>query len=127
MLIISEINLIMGEFMETELKNEIQFAEALIRKANQIMNENESKIGDIKADIEDKISLLKDAIGKKDLNLIKTTMEKLQIPISKLSSRVYEPAQEESDPLACDECKVSFKLPPGLAPKVKKKKKDEEA
>ncbi|MFX0139528.1 MAG: hypothetical protein ACFFDN_38155 [Candidatus Hodarchaeota archaeon] len=112
--------------METKLIKEIQFAEALIRKADQILNEKESEVGDLKPIIEEKISTLKDAIINKDIKLIQTTMDKLQVPISQLSARIYEPAQKKVDPLECDSCQVSFKLPPGLAPKPAKKKKEKD-
>ncbi len=112
--------------MDTRLKEEIQIAEAIIRKANQILKEKESAVGDLKPVIEKKIKTLKDAINNRDINLIQNTMDELQVPISELSSRIYEPTQKKEDPLECDTCQVSFKLPPGLAPKTTKKKKDKD-
>lgn len=112
--------------MKTKLKEDIQIAQALIRKADQILKEKESEVGDLKPLIEEKITTLKNAINKKDGKLIQTTMNELQVPISQLSARIYEPATEKVDPLECDTCQVSFKLPPGLAPKMAKKKKEKE-
>ncbi|NVM04691.1 MAG: hypothetical protein HWN67_20370 [Candidatus Helarchaeota archaeon] len=112
--------------MNTKLKEEIQIAEAIIRKADQILKEKESEVGDLKPVIEEKISTLKDAINNKDINLIQTTMDELQVPIHQLSAKIYEHTQKNVDPLECDNCQVSFKLPPGLAPKTAKKKKEKD-
>ena len=92
-----------------------------------MLKENESKVGDIKPEVKNKISNLKNAIEMKDINSIRNLIDELQTPISQLSAKVYEPVQEKTDPLDCDSCKVSFKLPPGMMnPKVMKKKKNDE-
>ena len=114
---------------EDEIKQEIQIAEALIRKTNKIIKEKGPQIEDYLPAIQDKIPKLQAAIEKKDITLIRAIMDELQVPMSQISAIVYEPAKKEQNPTECDSCQVSFKLPPGLGPKIgpkkmKKKKED---
>jgi len=118
-----------GEFMDNEFKQEIQIAESLILKAEQIIEKEGSKIQDIKPVLSEKLSKLKTAIKSNDIDMIRTSMNALQAPIRELSARVYESVQQKPSPTECDSCQVNFELPPDMmnpnlgSKKMKKKKK----
>ncbi len=69
-----------------ELKNQ---GEALIYQTEKLMKENESVIGDLKTNIEQKLTELKNSIESNDAERIKSTMEALQSALHEVSSRIY--------------------------------------
>ncbi|MHA1378685.1 MAG: hypothetical protein ACTSRG_09915 [Candidatus Helarchaeota archaeon] len=117
--------------MSNEIIKEIQIAEVLFRKAGQILKDKELQIGDLKTKLTEKIAKMKIAIKNKDINLVRTTMDELQVPISRLSANIYDKVQEKPTTVdECDSCQVSFKIPsdlmgPKVGPKTKKKNKME--
>ncbi|MBN1213887.1 MAG: molecular chaperone DnaK [Candidatus Lokiarchaeota archaeon] len=76
-----------------EVKNQ---GESLIYQAEKLINENESKIGDLKGKIQEKIDDLKKAIETGEKSKIEDKIEKLQKSLHELSSRIY--AQQGAPP-----------------------------
>ncbi|MBY9005844.1 MAG: molecular chaperone DnaK [Candidatus Lokiarchaeota archaeon] len=76
-----------------EVKNR---GESLVYQAEKIINENESKIGDIKNQIQSKINDLKKAIESDDKTNIEDKIDKLQKSLHEVSTRIY--GQQEAPP-----------------------------
>ncbi len=76
-----------------EVKNQ---GESLIYQAERLINDNESKIGDLKTKIQEKIDDLKKAIETGEKSKIEDKIEKLQKSLHELSSRIY--AQQGAPP-----------------------------
>jgi molecular chaperone DnaK len=69
-----------------EVKNQ---GEALIYQTENLMKENESVIGDLRTNIEQKISELKSSIEYNDIGQIKNAIETLQSALHEVSARIY--------------------------------------
>jgi molecular chaperone DnaK len=69
-----------------EAKNQ---AEALIYQTENLLNENEAVIGDLKSNLLGKISDLRSATESEDLMKIKSGIEALQKSLHEVSSRIY--------------------------------------
>jgi molecular chaperone DnaK len=69
-----------------EVKNQ---GEALIYQTEKLMKENESVIGDLRTNIEQKISELKSSIEYNDIGRIKSAIETLQSALHEVSARIY--------------------------------------
>jgi len=69
-----------------ELRNQ---GEALIYQTEKLMNENESVIGDLKSNIEQKLTELRSSIESNDAERIKRDMEALQSALHEVSARMY--------------------------------------
>ena len=69
-----------------EVKNQ---GEALIYQTEKLMKENESVIGDLRTNIEQKISELKSSIEYNDIGQIKNAIETLQSALHEVSARIY--------------------------------------
>ena len=69
-----------------EVKNQ---GEALIYQTEKLMKENESVIGDLRTNIEQKISELKSSIEDNDMGRIKSAIETLQSALHEVSARIY--------------------------------------
>ena len=70
----------------TEAKNQ---AEALIYQTEKLIKENETRIGDLKSKILEKISDLRSAMESDDLSRIKSATEALQSSLHEVSARIY--------------------------------------
>ncbi|MFW9820070.1 MAG: molecular chaperone DnaK [Candidatus Thorarchaeota archaeon] len=70
----------------TEAKNH---GESLIYQTEKLLKENETVIGDLKANILSKISDLRSAMESDDVSRIKTASEALQNSLHEVSSRMY--------------------------------------
>lgn len=64
-------------------------AESLIYQIEKILKENESKVGDLKPKIEQKISTLKSVLENGDFQRIKNAMDDLQQAMHEVSARMY--------------------------------------
>ncbi len=77
-----------------ELKNQ---GEALIYQTEKLMKENESVIGDLKTNIEQKLTELKNSIESNDAERIKSATEDLQSALHEVSSRIYGQQQGQGE------------------------------
>lgn len=125
-------NLVRIKEKNTEEKNQDQhfnqekeIAGLLISQIEKLMNENESKLSDIKPSIEEKVLILKDAIEKEDLSLIQIAMDELREPVRIISARIYESPEKRSLDISCKICKTNYNLPP-LEEKEKKNKQNKQ-
>jgi len=69
-----------------ELRNQ---GEALIYQTEKLMKENESVIGDLKSNIEQKLTELRSSIESNDAEQIKRDVEALQSALHEVSARMY--------------------------------------
>jgi molecular chaperone DnaK len=75
----------------TETKNQ---AEALIYQTEKLLKENEAVIGDLKTNILNKISDLRSAMEKEDVQKMKKASEALQSALHEVSARIYGQQQQ---------------------------------
>lgn len=69
-----------------DLKNQ---GESLIYQTEKLMSENESLVGDLRSNIESKISALRTALQDSDANQIKKNIETLEKALHEVSARMY--------------------------------------